>query len=432
MSSTLKKNTFFAAITNGSDMLQFVVMLLAARLLQPYDYGKFCWALSLAITFMTFSNFGLNTLAIRDVSRKRSVAPEYLANILSWKIVLAVIAFSLLLLYAFPLAGDPRIRMVAAILGAALMLRFFALTGRCFLHAHERFDVESIAVVSQAVVLLAGGIFVLLKGYGVIGLAIVWLVARAAECLLIFSMLNRFVPFGFRFDRSLIFKLQIQALPIGIALLIMTFYIHIDTLILERLADFSRVGLYSAAFKVYTGLFLIPSTICTVLLPRFSDTYGNKKKTEFNRLLVYGVLSLGLLSIPILVVGFLLVEPAFRLVFGEAFVPAVPTMKVLLVVSAVTFQVWLLRIILVAVDRQKVLMYFNLAGLAVRVIADLILISLYGIIDAAYATLISEVILFAGVWVYIFMRLFKVESLQDGLMAARVAFSKQQMETTHS
>jgi O-antigen/teichoic acid export membrane protein len=144
------------------------------------------------------------------------------------------------------------------------------------------------------------------------------------------------------------------------------------------------------------------------------------------------VLSLGLLSIPILVVGFLLVEPAFRLVFGEAFVPAVPTMKVLLVVSAVTFQVWLLRIILVAVDRQKVLMYFNLAGLAVRVIADLILISLYGIIGAAYATLISEVILFAGVWVYIFMRLFKVESLQDGLMAARVAFSKQQMETTHS
>ena len=135
MSSTLKRNTLFAGITNGSDMLQFVIMLLAPRILGEADFGKFCWALSLAIVFLTFSNFGLNTLAIRDVSRKRERAPRYLANILSWKIGLSICALALLITYAFPLAGDNRMRLVIGLLGIALMLRFFALTGRCFMHS---------------------------------------------------------------------------------------------------------------------------------------------------------------------------------------------------------------------------------------------------------------------------------------------------------
>ena len=287
-------------------------------------------------------------------------------------------------------------------------------------------------MVTQALVLLGGGLFVLLRGYGIIGLAVIWLCARATECVVIYLLLNRFVPVRFQFERPFIWKLQKQAIPIGIALLVMTFYIHADTLILERLSGFAAVGLYGVAFKVYTGLFLIPSTICTVLLPRFSDTYGNKKKTEFNRLLLYGVLTLGLLSVPVVLLGIPLARPVFGLVFGESFLPAVPSMQVLFVVSAITFQVWLLRIVLVAVDRQKALMYCNIAGLGVRIAADLLLIPLYGILGAAYATLISEGLLLAGMWIYIFMRLFKIETLQDGIMAARIALSKQQMETTHS
>ncbi len=140
-------------------------------------------------------------------------------------------------------------------------------------------------------------------------------------------------------------------------------------------------------------------------------------------MLVYGVGVLALLALPVAGIGILVAKPVFSLVFGEEFLLAVPSMQILFGVSIITFQVWLLRIVLVAVNRQMALMCFNIGGLIVRIVADLLLIPFLGIMGAALATLLSEALLFLGIWVFIFLRVFRVETIPDGFKVVREALT---------
>lgn len=410
---SLERNAIYSGITNFSDILLFVLMILAARFLGANDFGVFTFSLSLAIIFLTCANFGLNTLAVRDVARDRELAARYVGNILCWKGGLSLISFVALVATVFYIIESPReVRIVVSILGIAVMMRFFTMTCRAFLQAFERFDIESLAVVFEQLVLLITGACLLFLGYGLIAFSFAFLFARTLGCLFTFALLKKIVHFSVRFDRRFMVNLQIEAMPIGIALLAATAYLHIDTLILSRILTYTEVGLYNSAFKIYAGLFLLPSIISTVLFPRLSGAYL-KNKIEHNGLLVRGILSLFLVSLPISIGGMVFSEEIILLVFGEGFIRATTTMQILLGVTTITFQIWLLRVFLISINREKALMNFNIIALCARIAFDLLLIPKYGIVGAAMATGASELLLFCGIWTYLLTKHFQLKSTSD-------------------
>jgi len=401
MFGTLKKNTFFSAVTNLSDFLQFALMILAGRVLREEAFGVFNNAWSLSIVFLTFSDLGLNHLAIRDIARDKSLAPRYLGNILSWKVLLSLAAFLLLMFTSTVVRNDdPNLRALVCVLGAAMMLRFFTLTARCFLHGFEKFSVETVAVVTEQSVLMVCGFAVLLTGRSVAFLAYAFLLARFVGLLVTYVLLNRTVPVRFRVESAFILKHQLEAAPIGIVFGIMMVYLHMDTLILSSIATDRDVGLYNYAFKIYNGLFIIPSIACTVLLPRLSSTYKTDRHI-FNRLTIYGILAMAFAGMLIGAVGIACSGRIVQLVFQKGANEAGLPLSILFGTAAVSFQVWLARVVLIATDRQKALMCFYVLGLGVRVACDLVLIRRYGITGAAVATLVSETFLFAGIWIYV-------------------------------
>ncbi len=410
---SLKINAIFSGITNFSDTLLFVLMILAARFLGVNDFGAFTFSLSLATVFLTCTNFGVDTLVIRDVARDRELAARYVGNILYWKSGLSLIAFFALIVTVFYIIESTRdVRIVTSILGIAVMMKFFTITWRAFLQALERFDIEALAVVFEQLVLLIAGTCMLFLEYGLIAFAFAFVFARTLGCLFTFILLKKNVHFSVRFDRRFIVNLQIEAIPIGIALLAMTAYLHIDTLILSRILTYTEVGLYNSAFKIYVGLFLFPSILSTVLFPRLSGAYL-KNKMEHNGLLVRGILILFLVSFPISIVGMVFSKEIILLVFGEGFISATTTMQVLFGVTTITFQIWLLRIFLISIDKQKALMNFNIIVLCARIAFDLLLIPMYGIVGAAIATGASELLLFCGIWTYLLTKHFQLKSTSD-------------------
>ena len=406
--ASLKRNTLFSAVTNLSDMLQFVLMILAGRMLGTEGFGVFSFAHSMATVFLTFSDFGLNQFAIREVSRRKEEAPKYIGNILTWRTVLALTAFILLLFTTgIIMEVERHIQLITAVLGVAVMIRFFSLTGRCFLHAYERFDVETVVVLIEQCVLLVIGTLFLWLGYGVLGLASAFFIARAVGCLLTFLNIHKVVPFRLEFDTPFIKKLQINALPIGVALVVMTGYIHIDSVLLAHFRTFSEVGLYNSAFKIYSGLFLIPSIICTVFLPRLSTSFV-EDFTQFKKLVGVGTAILAGTACAVCGVGYFGADQIIGLVFGEEYREAAGSMRFFFIILAITFQIWFQRIILIAVNHQKVLMYMYLAAVVLRICIGVVFIPQYGIMGAVSATLVCEIFLFVGIWLFLWRRVFAV------------------------
>ncbi|MFW9842856.1 MAG: flippase [Candidatus Thorarchaeota archaeon] len=426
---SIKRNAFFSAITNGADALQFLLILLAGKVLGTAGLGSFCFALSTALVFLTISDFGLNTMTIRDVARDRSRAPRYLANILSWKVILSIVAFCLLLV-ASVLVWDVSglLFRVIVLLGLAAAFRFFALTARCFFHAFERFNLEALAVTAEQLLLLAAGAVALWSGYGVLGLAAAFLAVRIMGCGFIYALLGRTVPLSVRLERRFIADLQIQAAPIGVALLVSATYVHIDTFFLKSMATLADVGLYNSAYRMFVGLFMVPSIICTVLLPRLSSTYRNpdknrnktsEHKAEFNMLMVRGAGFLFLAAVPFALVGLAFPEEILKVAFSSDFIEAGSALRLLLITCLISFQVWFLRNLFIAVDQQRALMNFQIAGLACRAICNMVLIPRFGILGAAMATFTSETLLFVGMWAFLFLRLLKVRNFREALEKAK-------------
>src|SRR3989344_8227365 len=88
------KNTIYLGTAEiVSRLLQFVVMLYAARLLGKEHFGKFSFALSLSLIAIVLADLGINTLLIREIARNKKLANKYFVNAFLIKVVLSIVTY---------------------------------------------------------------------------------------------------------------------------------------------------------------------------------------------------------------------------------------------------------------------------------------------------------------------------------------------------
>lgn len=409
----LKRDFIFSGLANLSDLFYFLLIILAGRVLGIKDFGVFSFAQSLSILFLTFSSFGLNVLIMRDISRNKNIAQRYLSNILSWRIILSVITYLLLMVTViFFMNKSSQIEKLVAILGLAVMMKFYSMTGISVLQAFQRFDLEALIMVLEQFFLLVLGGILLLSGKGIYAFAVSFLVVRICGCFFTFFLVKNLTPFSFQFNLPLILELQMKAVPLGAIIIVSTAYVQVNTLILTNVLDYQNVGLYNAAFKIYFGLYLVPKIFQNIFFPRLSRSFYESKQ-EHNTLLVKGILSLLLISLPIAIFGIFFSDKIVLLAFGKDFLAASSTMKIFFGVLIISFQLLFLRTILVSIDRQMVLLAFNIAGLIALILLNYLFIPKFGIAGAALALGSSELFVFFGLWIYLLKKHFRFTSIPD-------------------
>jgi O-antigen/teichoic acid export membrane protein len=173
----------------------------------------------------------------------------------------------------------------------------------------------------------------------------------------------------------------------GLALLSFNF----DTLMLGFLLSSTAVGLYSAAYRPLTAPLTISATYGMGLFPALSRAISENSQ-QFTELVLRSLRLTAIGAIPIGVTGSFLAVPLVDLLFGADYAGAAPVLQVLswsaaLVLLRVTF-----RQALAASGRQRLDLICAAAATSVNVGLNLILIPIFGIMGAATATLVSEVV----------------------------------------
>jgi O-antigen/teichoic acid export membrane protein len=151
------------------------------------------------------------------------------------------------------------------------------------------------------------------------------------------------------------------ALPIGVYYVTLNIYNYVDTVMLAALRPGEEVGWYSAAYRIYEGLFLFPSILGTVFMPRLSrahledpDTFRSLCRRGTRLTLLFGMalgLNIALLSAPLI-----------GLTFGTAYEPSILTLKVLMAGLPVVFVLHFLQPAALAMDRQRLLLVSGIGG----------------------------------------------------------------------
>ncbi len=396
-----KSNVFYKILAEATKVLPALLFIYVARKLGGEDFGKLSFAFSLTGMCILIADFGLNRLLVRNVSRQKELTEEYVANIYVLKIVLSglcVIAMGLFVL----LAGyTGEMITLVMVFGGAMFFRSLSDVSCAVFNAHEQMEKEAVLKGINHILLFITGAVILALGFGLLELSsvflIVYLISSIIGCFMVYKGIVNIRPcFNIRFWYSIIK----ESMPIALTVTFGVIYVKIDIVMLSLIrGDNVEIGWYSAAVRIIELLHVIPAIIASAIFPIFSilhkdsmDSLGKVYKTSFKYLMV--------IALPIVVGVLLLSDRIIDLVYGEEYVNAIPALRILVCALIFIFVNYILLNILVAADKQKINAIVTGICLFVNISLNMCLIPYYGYLGAGYATVVTEMVLFAISWYF--------------------------------
>lgn len=388
---TIVKNFIWLSTgVTASKIVRSLMMIYAARILGVEQYGIFTYVLSFAAIFNIFSDIGLTGILTRDLT-KNSQKKEYLATSLCIKLVLIFVTI-ILVSFVSPIFSNIE-SAINLMYIAAFLLAFDSI--RNFLYAiyrsENRMQFEAILELITEILITIVGFYIIfrisdeklfLAGYAV---------ASGIGMLLTMLFLRRSLVGVMRFfDKKLVPVILKSAWPfafMGVFGVLMT---NIDSVIIGSILSINDLGVYAAAQKPTTLLYMIPTFLYTSLLPFFSKFSVSDEKSKTQVLIRKSVTASLCVALPIVFCGIVVAEPLLNVVYGAEYSGAAVVFKILLLALLFVFPGTILSATLLADNKQNILLRSSVVGAVLNVSLDLILIPRFGIVGSAIATLIAQ------------------------------------------
>jgi O-antigen/teichoic acid export membrane protein len=372
---------------------RIVLMVMAAPLLGAVAFGSYQFVQAATTMLALFIDLGTGMWTTRALARDRTRAAAIVGTALRIRFV-AVLPYLAIVAVASAVAGPGETRRGLAILGLAALVNAFVDYFGAIFRGFERLGDEARLNVLRAVLIAAAGLGALCLQRSVASLAAGLLVGMILSAIYGLWVLRRRYALGMRtdtFDRTLARSVVSEALPLWVAGLLSLLYFKGDIVILKVFAGDAEIGAYSAAYKVFEGLMILPAVVMAATFPPLARArHQPARQRRWEAVLVTSLLALGLL---VGVVVYLGSGRIVRLVYGAGFLRAVPSLRVLSLAVPILFVNYGLTHFMIARDLERRNVAFAGLLLVVNVGVNLVLIPRRGGPGAAWATLITEVVL---------------------------------------
>lgn len=396
-------------------VLQYALLMLAARNLDLAGFGDFTFALSVGYMLSQVADFGLQLylqrelarLAIPDATQRpyfidEQAAARLVGGGLVIKAGLSAVSFTLMLVVVLwePVGNKGPVLLIGLSMIALTTLEYLAY---CF-RALRRLKNEAIAYVTGRAINLVLGVALLLVGLDVWGLAIAANVAAVVAIVYSYSRLLAYVRPEFTLDRAYWRRSLGQPTAMGLGIVFSVLAFRVDNLLIPPIVGAAQasetLSIYNAAYKLFEVTIIVPGVVLAAtfsLLSRSGGVNGATTSHIGNVRQVLGqtmttLLGLGVLASLTLTLGAL---PLTNLLYGDRFGLAVPVLQILALGCIPMYASYGLTHALVAIDKPQLYAAFAAVGLIVNVAANLLLIPVMGVQGAAVATILAEVTLVA-------------------------------------
>lgn len=185
------------------------------------------------------------------------------------------------------------------------------------------------------------------------------------------------------------------SLPLGVGDVIRQVLLQMDTLMLAALRTPAAVGLFNVAARPLQPLQLVPRIIVSVTFPSMSRL-GHIDRGAVSRTFAHTTTLLWAASLPVSIVVSICAEALIRKTAGPDYADAVGPLRALIWSTGLIFVNAQLRLVLTALDSER--LYWRLISrvLAAKIALGAALIPLWGIYGACLANLLAEGALCVG------------------------------------
>jgi O-antigen/teichoic acid export membrane protein len=369
-----------------------------SRLLGATGFGYYTFIFAYVAIFLGLSNLGVNSISIREISRKPKLISHYLSDAIVLKLFLTFFSITILNLIAYFLNQPTFVRLAIFVASFAFLFDNLSSTFNIIFYSSKKMEYKGgIDVFEKLLRLFLIYIFTHLeKSLEMIVLAVVISSAGSLIFRMFFSSLKTY-PIKFLPNMKRIKSLLRLSFPLGISGLIYTFYLKIGIISLSFLKGPTQVGIYSAGFNLIVALLFLPGCLGEAVFPPLSNYYHNSIQ-EFKKTFFLLTKYLFVFSLPLIIFIFAFSDKIINTIYTREFSKAIVILEVLSI--ALFFNIFNIfnNYVLIASNNIKKLLKYNFISLIIYLIGIFSLVRIFGALGLAFCYLFSEFILFCLIY----------------------------------
>jgi len=402
MSSVTKNTAFMTIAAVGQKFLAFGYFTVIARMIGAEGTGKYFLALSFTTIFAVITDFGLAPTLNREVARKPEKASKYLGNVLAVKIFFMLGAYALVVLVANLMNYPIDTRQLIYLSGVTMILDSIHLSFYAVLRGLQNLRYEAVAIAGSQAVTLAIGTTALFMGAPLIWLIAAFTIASFLNTLYAGVMVVKKAKVKIRlyWNKKLIKTLLIIAFPFALAGIFTRVYSFSDTIILSKLMGNTAVGWYSIPNKITFAFQFIPLALVAALYPRFSEAFVCDKK-RLKDLFELSMKYLIIVALPISVGIGVLASNIIFVLYTSEYAASILPLQILLISLIFAFLDFPIGALLNGCNRQATQTKIMGAAMVVNVAMNFLLIPFLGVIGAAIAALVGNIVLMVSGYLFV-------------------------------
>lgn len=385
----MSNTTWLLADQVFSRVLALAVNILLSRYLGANDFGLYSYAISLVALFALFSNLGIDDLVIRDIVSKSNSEKIILGTAFVMKFFGSLCTFLLVILTAVFLTNDSQTFFLVAILAGACFFSCFSVVGLS-LQAHVRAKFLVLANTLSSLAYLVLFLSLLYEGenlYLIASLSVFQAVFLGLALLSVYRLVGGKVLL-WRFNYALALSLFKQAWPLILSMGLVSVYMSSDKILIKHFLGNVPTGEYSIASKLSEASYFIPTAILASVMPAVvkirdnEEHYYSRLQSIFNLMVLLAII----VAVPTTIFS----EQIVKLLFGEQYINSAHILSIHVWVGVLVYLGTASGKWMVIEGLSKLYFYRSLIGVVINVVAGVVLIGQFGVVGAAYATMIAQ------------------------------------------
>jgi O-antigen/teichoic acid export membrane protein len=308
--------------------MTLVWTLIVPRLLGPAQVSLLVLAWSASSLLAIMGGLASRTLLVKEIAAR----PEQGARLLAVATVIRVACVPpcILLTFVYVRLGHFSAEQVLVLWLSTGISAFLLLLEplQAAFQAIERMQYLAYAEVINKAITTGVGIALVLVGFKGTALVGVLLVAGGVVLALSAFWIRPYFHFDWGIDWPVIRSMLSASMSYWAFAFFFTFYLWIDSAMLALLAPPAVVGWYGVPTRLFGSLLFAPMIISTAWLPRLAAAYAESPR-QLKAIAANPVELVLTLILPLSVGAALTAAPLIRLLYGDAFLPAVPVFVIL-------------------------------------------------------------------------------------------------------
>lgn len=336
--------------------IQFILGIVLARLLTPFDYGCIGMLAIFMTVAETFIDGGFGSALIQ---KKRPTQTDY-STIFWWNLALSVVMYAILFFSAPAIARFyeiPLLRDVLRVQGLILFIYALNLIQRNQLKKQLKFKILAIVRIVTSLVSLVITITMAYMGFGVWALVTQFLLGGIVPAI--------FFWFYIKWRPSLVFswesfkKLFNFGFFMFLTHLVNSFCSKLTGLLIGKIYSPQMLGYYSKAMRT-EGLAsnTLSSVLTSITYPLYSEVQDDKKRLA--NMIKRLTTSIAYVTFPFMFLMMLIAKPVFVLLYSDRWLASVPFFQILCLIGLADCLQAVNTQSIAAIGKSKTMFYWTL------------------------------------------------------------------------